>query len=99
MPSPDLLPFLLFKINENPLALEAACMELTLLAEQKGSLEVGANVRGRFTRSVKMRVISISYLPGKRQEVRHSAPLLRHRVSNPRNSPATSADYPVVDTS
>jgi hypothetical protein len=44
MPNSDLLPTLLFKINENQLALEAAIMELTLWVEQRGS-EVGGNVR------------------------------------------------------
>ncbi|WP_415756335.1 hypothetical protein [Pseudomonas sp. LT1P18] len=42
----DLLPSLLFKINQNQLALEAAIMELTLWVEQRGSGEVGGNVRG-----------------------------------------------------
>lgn len=42
----DLLPSLLFKINQNQLALEAAIMELTLWIEQRGSGEVGGNVRG-----------------------------------------------------
>jgi hypothetical protein len=46
MPNSDLLPALLFKINENQLALEAAIMELTLWVEQRGSDEVGASVRG-----------------------------------------------------
>ena len=46
MPNSDLLPTLLFKINENQLALEAAIMELTLWVEQRGSAEVGGNVRG-----------------------------------------------------
>lgn len=41
----DLLPSLLFKINQNQLALEAAIMELTLWAEQRGSGEIGGNVR------------------------------------------------------
>ena len=41
-----LLPSLLFKINQNQLALEAAIMELTLWVEQRGSGEVGGNVRG-----------------------------------------------------
>ena len=45
MPNSDLLPSLLFKINENQLALEAAIMELTLLVESQGSAEVGDNVR------------------------------------------------------
>ncbi|MDO8402632.1 MAG: hypothetical protein Q7T27_03960 [Pseudomonas sp.] len=42
----DLLPSLLFKINENQLALEAAIMELTLWVEQRGAAEVGNNIRG-----------------------------------------------------
>lgn len=46
MPNSDLLPSLLFKINENQLALEAAIMELTLWVEQRGSTEVTGNVRG-----------------------------------------------------
>jgi hypothetical protein len=46
MPNSDLLPSLLFKINENQLALEAAIMELTLWVEQCGAAEVGGNVRG-----------------------------------------------------
>ena len=45
MPNSDLLPTLLFKMNENQLALEAAIMELTLWVEQRGSEEVGGNVR------------------------------------------------------
>ncbi|MNL00242.1 hypothetical protein D3C87_1206690 [compost metagenome] len=46
MPHADLLPSLLFKINENQLDLEAAIMELTLWAEKRGANEVGGNVRG-----------------------------------------------------
>ena len=46
MPNPDLLPSLLFKINENQLALEAAIMELTNWVEQRGAAEVANNVRG-----------------------------------------------------
>lgn len=42
----DLLPALLFKINENQLAIEAAIMELTLWVEQRGATEIGGNVRG-----------------------------------------------------
>ena len=45
MPNSDLLPSLLFKINENQIALEAAIMELTLWVEQRGSAEVAGNVR------------------------------------------------------
>jgi hypothetical protein len=46
MPHSDLLPSLLFKINENQLALEAAIMELTNWVEQRGAAEVADNVRG-----------------------------------------------------
>jgi hypothetical protein len=46
MPNSDLLPSLLFKTNENQLALEVAIMELTLWAEKRGATEVGGNVRG-----------------------------------------------------
>lgn len=46
MSDTDLLPSLLFKMNENQLALEAAIMELTLWVERRGSAEVGDNVRG-----------------------------------------------------
>ncbi len=45
MPNSDLLPSLLYKINENQLALEAAIMELTNWVEQRGSAEVADNVR------------------------------------------------------
>jgi hypothetical protein len=44
MPNSDLLPSLLFKINQNQLALEATIMELTRWVEQRGSGEVGGNV-------------------------------------------------------
>lgn len=46
MPNSDLLPSLLYKINENQLALEAAIMELTNWVEQRGAAEVAGNVRG-----------------------------------------------------
>lgn len=46
MSNADLLPTLLFRINENQLALEAAIMELTLWVEQRGSDDVAQNVRG-----------------------------------------------------
>ena len=46
MPSSDLLPSLLFKINENQLALEAAIMELSNWVEARGSADVAENVRG-----------------------------------------------------
>jgi len=46
MTNSDLLPSLLFKINQNQLALGAAIMELTLWVEHRGSAEVAENVRG-----------------------------------------------------
>jgi hypothetical protein len=46
MPHSDLLPSLLLKINENQLALEAAIMELTNWAEQRGAADIADNVRG-----------------------------------------------------
>ena len=46
MPYSDLLPSLLYKLNENQLALEAAIMELTLWVEQRGAANVADNVRG-----------------------------------------------------
>lgn len=49
MPNSDLLPSLLYKINENQLALEAAIMELTSWVEKRGSAELADNVRGALT--------------------------------------------------
>ncbi|WP_202368168.1 hypothetical protein [Pseudomonas sp. MWU318] len=46
MSNSDLIPSLLFKINQNQLALEAAIMELTLWIEHHHPGEVGGNVRG-----------------------------------------------------
>ena len=46
MPHSDLLPSLLYKINENQLALEAAIMELSNCVEARGSADVADNVRG-----------------------------------------------------
>lgn len=46
MSNSDLLSTLLFKINQNQIALEGALMELTLWVEQHGPSEVGGNVRG-----------------------------------------------------
>ena len=46
MMSSDLIPALLYKLNENQLALEAAILELTLWIELQGSSEVGGNIRG-----------------------------------------------------
>lgn len=40
MTNSDLLPSLLFKINQNQLSLEATIMELTPWVEQRGSGEV-----------------------------------------------------------
>ncbi|KPN90891.1 hypothetical protein [Pseudomonas nunensis] len=45
MPHSDLLPSLLYKINENPLALEAAILELTNWVEARGSADVADNGR------------------------------------------------------
>jgi hypothetical protein len=46
MPNSDLLPSLLFKLNENQLALEAAILELSNWVEMRGSADVVDNVRG-----------------------------------------------------
>ena len=46
MPNSDLLPSLLYKLNENQLALEAAIMELSNWVEARGSADVAENVRG-----------------------------------------------------
>jgi len=46
LPNSDLLPSLLFKINENQLALEAAILELSNWVEARGSADVADNVRG-----------------------------------------------------
>ena len=46
MPNSDLLPSLLFKINENQIALEAAIMELSNWVAARGSADVAENVRG-----------------------------------------------------
>jgi hypothetical protein len=46
MPNSDLLPSLLFKINENQLDLEAAILELSNWVKQRGSADVADNVRG-----------------------------------------------------
>jgi hypothetical protein len=46
MSNADPLPSLLFTINQNPLTLEAAIMELMLRVEQRGSAEVAGNFRG-----------------------------------------------------
>jgi len=59
MPNSDLLPSLLFKINQNQLALEAAIMELTLWVEQHGSGDVAENVRVHCRPSVGMKSSSI----------------------------------------
>ncbi len=46
LPNSDLLPSLLYKIDENQLSLEAATMELSNWVEQRGSADVAENVRG-----------------------------------------------------
>jgi len=46
MPNSDLLPFLLYKLNENQLAIEAAIMELSNWVEARGSSDVADNLRG-----------------------------------------------------
>jgi hypothetical protein len=46
MPNSDLLPSLLFKLNENQLALEAAILELSNWVELRGSADVADNIRG-----------------------------------------------------
>lgn len=46
MPNTDLLPSLLFKINQNQLALEAAILEITNWVDQLGAAEVAENVKG-----------------------------------------------------
>ncbi|MFL1514468.1 hypothetical protein C9I50_24775 [Pseudomonas prosekii] len=45
MPHSDLLPSLLFKLNENQLALETAIIELSNWVEARGSADVADNVR------------------------------------------------------
>jgi len=46
VPNADLLPSLLFKLNENQLALEAAITELSNWVEQRGAADITDNVRG-----------------------------------------------------
>ncbi|VVM39800.1 hypothetical protein PS662_02904 [Pseudomonas fluorescens] len=46
MPNSDLFPSLLYKINENQLALEAAILEISNWVEQRGGRETAENVRG-----------------------------------------------------
>ena len=46
MPNSYLLPSLLYKINENQLALEAAILELSNWIEQRGAADVAENVHG-----------------------------------------------------
>ena len=45
MPNSDLLPSLLYKINKNQFALEAAILEFSNWVERRGSAEVADNVR------------------------------------------------------
>ncbi|MEZ1317790.1 hypothetical protein QIW53_17365 [Pseudomonas fluorescens] len=44
MPNSDLMPTLLYKLNENQLALEAAIMELANWAEKHGAGDIAENV-------------------------------------------------------
>lgn len=46
MSTPYSLPDMIERIYENQLALEAALMEMILLAESKGHAEFGENARG-----------------------------------------------------
>jgi len=55
MPNSDLLPSLLYKLNENQLALEATIMELSNWVEQHGSAEVADNVRAPWKPSTRMK--------------------------------------------
>lgn len=50
MPSEYSLPIVLEKIYENQIALEAAIMELTLLAELQGFADAGDNTRSALNR-------------------------------------------------
>lgn len=52
MPNSGLPPFLLFKINKNQLALEAAIMELSNWGEARGSADFAGIVRGALVNSV-----------------------------------------------
>jgi hypothetical protein len=58
MPNSDLLPSLLFKLNENQLALEAAIMELSNWVEQHGSADIADNVRGGLEASTRTKNLS-----------------------------------------
>lgn len=64
MASEYLLADVLERIYHNQLALEAAVMELTAWAEQQNAVDVGNNVRGRFTPLAKTQVISNKACPG-----------------------------------
>ncbi len=55
MPNSDLLPSLLFKLNETQFALEAAIMELSNWVEQRGSADVADNVRGALKATIRMK--------------------------------------------
>lgn len=46
MQNSDLLPSLLYKLNENQLALEAAILELSNWVEQRWASDLAENVRG-----------------------------------------------------
>lgn len=43
MPTHDLIPSLIYKLNENQLAIAAAVEELSIWVEQRGSTDVAVN--------------------------------------------------------
>ena len=49
MPTHDLIPSLIYKLNENQLAIAAAVEELSIWVEQCGSTDVAVNVRTTLT--------------------------------------------------
>lgn len=49
MPTHDLIPSLIYKLNENQLAIAAAVEELSIWVEQRGSTDVAVNVRTTLT--------------------------------------------------
>lgn len=55
MPNSDLLPSLLFKLNENQLALEAAIMELSNWVELRGSLTSPTTCALPWKQSIRMK--------------------------------------------
>ncbi|MHC8386401.1 hypothetical protein [Pseudomonas sp. LB3P14] len=49
MPTNDLIPSLIFKLNENQLAIAAAVEQLSIFVEQRGSADVAVSVRNSLT--------------------------------------------------